>query len=316
MTNHYVEIARIDHWFKNAFMLLGVVIAFFYKPSAFAWHSLPVLIAAFFITCLIASSNYVLNEIVDAPTDRFHPTKRQRPIPSGKVRPALAVLEWILLGSVGIVAAFHINAYFGSSAFAFWLMGLAYNVPPVRLKEYPYVDVLSESINNPIRLLLGWFSLIPDRFPPLSLALCYWMVGALFMATKRLAEYRKIGNPVTATKYRKSFGHYTEDRLLISMFFYVAIASFFGGVFVVRYHLELILFIPAAAGFIAYYVKLGLQEDSPAQNPEQLFRQKKFILYTTITVVLFLFFMFIHIPTLYDLFNVQPLKIEPLWTIK
>jgi 4-hydroxybenzoate polyprenyltransferase len=189
MTNHYVEIARIDHWFKNAFMLLGVVIAFFYKPSAFAWHSLPVLIAAFFITCLIASSNYVLNEIVDAPTDRFHPTKRQRPIPSGKVRPALAVLEWILLGSVGIVAAFHINAYFGSSAFAFWLMGLAYNVPPVRLKEYPYVDVLSESINNPIRLLLGWFSLIPDRFPPLSLALCYWMVGALFMATKRLAEH-------------------------------------------------------------------------------------------------------------------------------
>ncbi len=31
-------------------------------------------------------------------------------------------------------------------------MGLVHNVPPVRSKELPYIDVLSESVNNPIRL--------------------------------------------------------------------------------------------------------------------------------------------------------------------
>ena len=77
-------------------------------------------------------------------------------------------------------------------------MGLAYNLPPIRTKELPYLDVLSESVNNPLRLFLGWFALIGDKFPPLSLTLAYWMVGAFFMATKRFAEYRHIDDPDTA----------------------------------------------------------------------------------------------------------------------
>jgi hypothetical protein len=80
------------------------------------------------------------------------------------------------------------------------------DLDPRRLKEWPYVDVLSESANNAIRLLLGWFALITDRFPPVSLILSYWMLGAFFMAMKRFAEYRSIGDPVVAAAYRRSFG--------------------------------------------------------------------------------------------------------------
>ena len=60
----------------------------------------------------------------------------------------------------------------------------------------PYVDVLSESVNNPLRLLLGWFVVTPDVVPPVSLLVAYWMVGAFFMASKRFAEYRSIGDPI------------------------------------------------------------------------------------------------------------------------
>ena len=49
----------------------------------------------------------------------------------------------------------------------------------MRSKELPYIDVLTESLNNPIRLFMGWFVLIPERLPPLSLGLAYWMMGAL-----------------------------------------------------------------------------------------------------------------------------------------
>ena len=48
-----------------------------------------------------------------------------------------------------------INPYFTAAALALWVMGIAYNVPPVRTKEIPYLDVLSKSVNNPLRLLLG-----------------------------------------------------------------------------------------------------------------------------------------------------------------
>ena len=75
----YVRIARVDHWFKNSFMLLGVVLAFFYQPELMGWPSVVPLALALLATCLVASSNYVLNELLDAPQDRMHPVKRHRP---------------------------------------------------------------------------------------------------------------------------------------------------------------------------------------------------------------------------------------------
>jgi hypothetical protein len=184
-------------------------------------------------------------------------------------------------------------------------MGVLYNVPPIRTKEWVYLDVLSESINNPIRLMLGWFALNPSQFPPASLLLAYWMVGAFFMAVKRYAEFRHIGDPRMAAAYRRSFAFYTEDRLLLSVVFYAAACAFFGGVFLVRYHLELILFVPLAAGVITFYMKLGLRPNSPVQHPEHLYRETAFMAFLTASTVIFVLLMFTHIPKLHDLFNVE-----------
>ena len=311
----YIQIARVDHWFKNAFMLLGLLLALFYDPTMLIWASVPRLGLAVLATCLLASSNYVLNELIDAPYDRFHPVKKHRPVPSGLVQPQYAVLEWLLLGATGLTLAFFLNPYFAASGLALWVMGVAYNVPPVRTKELPYLDVLSESVNNPLRLYLGWFALVADTLPPLSLTLSYWMVGAFFMATKRFAEYRRIDNPEVAARYRKSFGYYTEERLLVSMQFYATLCALFLGVFMVRYHVELVLFVPIAAGFFAYYLKLGLRDDSLVQHPEQLHKDRGFLLYMTLSVVLFVLLMFVHMPMLYDLFNIEPSRLEPLWRL-
>jgi 4-hydroxybenzoate polyprenyltransferase len=296
-------------------MLLGVLLALFYDPVLFTWASVPRLGLAVLATCLIASSNYVLNELIDAPYDRFHPVKKHRPVPSGLVQPMFAILEWLLLGAAGVTIAFFLSPYFAASGIALWVMGVMYNVPPVRTKELPYVDVLSESVNNPLRLFLGWFALVTDKLPPLSLALAYWMVGAFFMATKRYAEYRRIGNREVAAQYRKSFRYYTEERLLVSMFFYATLCALFMGIFIVRYHVELILFTPVAAGFFAYYLKLGLQDNSPVQNPEKLHTERNFLLYMTLCVMLFVLLMFTRLPVLYELFNIEPSLLEPLWTL-
>ena len=311
----YVQIARVDHWFKNVFMLLGVILAVFYQPEVARWSSLWPLTIAVLSTCLVASSNYVLNELLDGPHDRLHPEKRHRPVPSGRVRPTLAYAEWLLLAAVGFGLALSINKYFFASALWLWLMGIAYNVPPLRTKEWPYLDVLSESVNNPIRLLLGWFALVSSSLPPVSLAISYWMVGAFFMAMKRYAEYRHIGDKAVAAAYRRSFEYYTEERLLISLFFYATTCALFAGIFIVRYHPELILFAPLAAGLFAYYMKIGLQPDSPVQNPEKLYKQTGFMIYMVICLVSFVLLMFTSIPAMYDIFNVAPSGMTPLWTL-
>jgi 4-hydroxybenzoate polyprenyltransferase len=311
----YVQIARVDHWFKNTFMVLGAVLAVFYQPDVLNLAALPRMVLAVLACCLVASSNYVLNELLDGPTDALHPEKRYRPVPSGRVKPALAYAEWIALGIVGVAIASQINRYFAASAVWLWVMGVLYNVPPVRTKEWAYLDVLSESVNNPIRLLLGWFALVDQSIPPLSLVLSYWMIGAFFMATKRLGELRHIGDPAVAASYRRSFEYYTEPRLLVSIMFYATTCALFAGIFIVRYHLELILFVPFAAGLFAYYLNIGFQPDSPAQHPEHLYKDRTFVAYLVTCFALFVLLMFTEIPVLYHLFNVQPSTASPLWRL-
>jgi 4-hydroxybenzoate polyprenyltransferase len=255
----------------------------------------------------------VINEILDAPTDLAHPVKRFRPIPAGLVNLRVAYVEWIVLGALGLALAFSLNRPFFYAGAMLLVLGLIYNVPPVRSKELPYVDVLSESVNNPIRLLLGWFALNPSEVPPVSLMISYWMIGAFFMAAKRFAEYRSIAHVSDAGAYRSSFKHYDDNKLLVSMFFYATAAALFLGVFVIRYHLELILGIPLIAGFFSSYMKVSLKSESAAQSPEHLYRERGLMMYLVLCVIVFVGLMFVRLPAMYELFNVEPSNVPALW---
>ncbi len=309
----YIAIARPDHWFKNIFMALGILLAVFYHPDLLRQVIAGRIIWALATTCLIASSNYVLNEILDAQTDLSHPIKRFRPIPSGLVRRSIAYGEWLGLGMVGLVMGAALNRPFFCTALLLLVMGLFYNVPPIRSKDLPYVDVLSESINNPIRLLLGWFAVTASEFPPISLLIAYWMVGAFFMATKRFSEYRTLADPVAAGAYRKSFEYYDEQKLLTSMFFYATCFTLFLGIFIIRYHLELILIFPMVSGFLCYYLHVAFKHDSAAQSPERLYREQGLMTYLLVCMIAFLSLMFVQIPALYVVFNVHASPVAPLW---
>jgi decaprenyl-phosphate phosphoribosyltransferase len=309
----YVAIARPDHWFKNVFMVLGVLLAYFYAPELVRREAIFPVAWAVVATCLLASSNYVVNEILDAATDSSHPVKGRRPIPMGRVEPMVAYAEWLLLALAGLAIAAAVNPPFFFAGLALLLMGIIYNVPPLRSKDLAYVDVLSESVNNPIRLMLGWFAVNPMQFPPVSLLIAYWMIGAFFMASKRLAEYRSIGDHGIASSYRSSFRSYDEGKMLISMFFYATTFGLFFGVFIIRYQLELILAVPLIAGFVCYYLHVAFKRDSAAQSPERLYRERGLMLYVVVCAVAFIGLMVVDIPVLYDLFNVEPASAPALW---
>ncbi|MFN2350986.1 MAG: UbiA family prenyltransferase, partial [Kiritimatiellia bacterium] len=255
------------------------------------------------IACLIASANYVFNEILDAPTDRHHPVKRRRPIPSGQARLSVCWGLWVALSVTGLALAWLLNPLFGLAGAALWVMGILYNLPPIRLKDMPYADVLSESLNNPIRLAMGWFStgvLIP---PPLSLALTYWMFGAFLMAAKRFAEYRNLADPQRAARYRRSFGYYTEERLIVSMFFYATLFALHGGFFISRYHFELILATPPLAYALAYYLHLSYKPNSPVQYPERLYRERKLVWLVLLASLICGTLLFTDLPAFRQIFH-------------
>jgi 4-hydroxybenzoate polyprenyltransferase len=199
----------VDHWFKNVFVLPGVVVALGFAPlsaNAAAVEAFLVrLVVGLLAVCLVASSNYVLNEILDAASDMHHPEKSQRAVPSGRVDIRLAYIEWAVLAAIGIGIGALLSFGLGVALAALWAMGCVYNVPPIRSKDLPYIDVLSESVNNPLRMLVGWYIVNPGGLAPVSLLVSYWMVGCYFMAIKRFAEFRHIGDRGRATAYRRSF---------------------------------------------------------------------------------------------------------------
>ena len=269
----HVAIMRIDHWFKNLFVLPGIFVALTIPAEIDAQRlALRILIGLLAIG-LVCSSNYVLNEVLDAPFDRHHPDKRRRPVPSGRVSIPLAYVQWLVLLAASIAVGLLVSIPFALIVGSLWIMGCIYNVWPIRSKDIAYLDVLTEAINNPIRMLAGWLIVGPDGVAPASLLLAYWMAGAYFMGIKRLAEYRHIGDADVAAAYRRSFASYSENHLLTAIMFYASAAMLFFGVFVMRYRLELVMSFPLIALVMALYLNLGLRPDSPTQNPETLYRQ-------------------------------------------
>lgn len=299
----YIRLARIDHWFKNVFVLPGVVVVLVEEPGLLGFDLVVKVLVALLAAGLVTSSNYVLNEVLDGPRDALHPVKRNRPVPAGLVKLPVAYLEWIALAAAGLAVSAMLGGLFFACAAALCIMGCVYNVPPIRSKDRPYLDVLSESVNNPLRLLMGWYATGTALIPTLSLVMAYWMLGAFFMTVKRFAEYRRIGDPDTAGRYRGSFVHYDQEKLLVSIVYYAAAFGLFFGIFLIRYRIELLLSVPFLAGFMAMYIHLGYREDSPVQYPEQLYRQKGLMAYILFCVLLLIALMFIDMPWLGHLFQ-------------
>ena len=294
----YFRIARIDHWIKNIFILPGVIFAVFMTKTPMKASLLLHIALGFLATCCIASANYVVNEWLDAEFDRFHPVKKKRAVVSGGMDIKFVVVEYLFFATAGISISLYLSGCFALAEIFLLIMGLVYNVKPIRTKDIPYVDVLSESLNNAIRLLLGWFLITNVWLPPLSLVLGYWMGGAFLMAVKRYAEYRMIGDPQLAGKYRKSFQKYNESNLLVSAMFYALTSVFFVGIFLIKYRLELIFTIPFLCGLYCVYLKLSYKEDSAVQKPEKLYKEHGLMLYIFFLIIFSFLLLIVDIPFL------------------
>jgi 4-hydroxybenzoate polyprenyltransferase len=303
----HIRIARADHWVKNVFVLPGVVVALSMDHAAIHTFSWVRFLIGMLAICFTTSSNYVINEVLDAPFDRKHPTKCKRPVPSGEVSIPIAYLEWLALFGVGLALGWRVSLPFAATLVVLWVMGCFYNIPPARTKDVPYLDVLSESVNNPLRMLAGWYLTGSQVIPSASLLMSYWMVGCYFMALKRFAEFHEIANQTSAAAYRKSFAYYNDQRLLISIMFYAANSMLFFGAFIVRYRLELILAFPLVALVMANYLSLSFRRDSSVQAPEKLYKEPTLMISVTVCTAVMIFLLFVNVPLVHNLFPPSPI---------
>jgi 4-hydroxybenzoate polyprenyltransferase len=296
----YIALARIDHWTKHVFIVPGIVLAYALRDVQTP-HLLFNIVVGFSSAAAIASANYVINEWLDRPFDAFHPKKSRRASVAKDLSPRIVMMQYVALVIIGLALAQAVSPLFLMASIAFFLSGVLYNVQPVRSKDRIYVDVLSEAINNPIRLFLGWAMVDPFTTPPTSLIIAYWMGGAFLMAAKRLSEYRDFSRAdgmELLQYYRRSFKFYTEERLLISAFTYALLSMLFTGVFLIKYRAEYIIAMPFVCALFAVYLWRALDHDSVAQRPERLFSEKPLMAVVGITVAMLAALSFIDLPFL------------------
>jgi 4-hydroxybenzoate polyprenyltransferase len=298
----HIAILRIDNWTKNVFLLPGIVIPLTVRHGVSSSLFLHLILGTISV-CLVASSNYVINEILDAPYDRLHPAKNMRPAARGLVNVPLGYAQWLLLMLAGVGIGSYVSKFFMASVVALWIMGCVYNIRPLRTKDIPYLDVLSESVNNPLRMLAGWYMATDTLIPPASLLACYWMIGAYFMALKRFSELREFADEKRAAAYRRSFLRYTERSLLVSVMFYASSAMLFFGAFLIRYRIELVLTFPLIALVMSVYCHIAFEPNSAAQHPEYLYRNKPLMICTISCALAMLALLIYRVPALHGIFT-------------
>ena len=283
---------RLERWPRSTAVYIGTAALLFLDKSALSVFS-PAEIAvrlagAFLLTWLISTANYAVNEVADAPFDIHHPTKRSRPLAAGEVArfPLLGLGALFAAAALGGALLFFNMPFFFSLA-ALLAAGFVYNIKPVRTKDIPFLDSVSESINNPIRFSIGWYALAPAAFPPWSLLVAWWAFGNFLMVAKRLSEHRLLGD--RAGDYRTSLSKYTRASLFIGMIASAAVFFAAYGYFAAAFGMVWFFYLSPFLAFYFYlFLRKTLSESEVMEEPEVLLIRPGFALYTLLLAALFL----------------------------
>jgi decaprenyl-phosphate phosphoribosyltransferase len=178
--------ARPRQWVKNLLVFMA--------PAAAGvlgdWHTTLRIIAAFSILCVVASGTYLVNDVIDAESDRHHPLKALRPVASGALGPAIAAGGGVALIAAAIGVAILVGPWeFAAVIGSYAVLSITYSV---WLKREPVIELAAIAACFVLRAVAGGVVA--------GVALSNWFVvvtsfAALFIVTgKRYAEHTRLGS--------------------------------------------------------------------------------------------------------------------------
>lgn len=170
-----IKTMRPKQWTKNVVIFAALI----FDRQLTHLSSLEHTIAGFLIFCLITSSVYILNDLVDIEADRAHPQKCKRPLASGALPKSIAVIAGIVFLVVAFPLAFLLSRGFAIICGIYFLLNVAYSL---KLKHIPLVDVLIIAAGFVLRVGGGVELIHVERFSP-------W----LYVVTTLLALYLGFG---------------------------------------------------------------------------------------------------------------------------
>jgi 4-hydroxybenzoate polyprenyltransferase len=207
----YLKLLRVNQWIKNLVIFTAII----FSGNLFDWTLFFNTVVGFFIFCLLSSTSYVINDIIDYPYDKKHPIKKNRPLAAGLITiPEATFIAFILTLTALISALFFSLSFFFLSLF-FLLLHFFYSL---YLKRQPVIDIFSISFSFTIRALAG--EVISGFHIPIWLLLTIFFLSLFMASVKRHAELVAQGRGARISLYRYNehfldFLTYTSSTLSI-----------------------------------------------------------------------------------------------------
>ncbi len=208
MIKALIKSMRPKQWAKNVFLLAPIV----FDRQLTNPNALVKTLLGFLIFCLLSSAVYLINDVADIEADRKHPTKKNRPIASGRLPKQVAIASAIAFVVITIPSGFLLAPKFAVIAVVYFLLNLAYSKI---LKHIPLIDVLVLASFYVLRVIAGVGLIQVERFSP-WLYVCTTLLALFIGFGKRRAELTLITD--SGNSHRRVLDGYTVpflDQLII-----------------------------------------------------------------------------------------------------
>ena len=201
-----IKTARPRQWVKNFAVFTTIIFTGQLFNGELLWLS----IRAFIVFCLLSSSNYIFNDILDAPKDRKHPFKKFRPVASGKLSVQAAGIASFLFFLAGMFISYQLGRPFLILATIFILLQYGYTLI---LKHASVIDILSITTLYFLRVYAG--EAATGYHISIWLALAALSLALFLAIGKRRAELTLIQGyqGMVPRDTRDTLSHYSEKLL-------------------------------------------------------------------------------------------------------
>lgn len=215
-----LALLRPKQWVKNVVVFAGPAAALKFSEPAACVDAF----TAFAAFCLTASAAYAINDVLDREADARHPTKRDRPVASGAIRPVTALgMALVLIGAAVTLVALRLNPAVLIVLGLYFSLTLSYSLA---LKERVLLDVIIIATGFVLRAWVGSLAV--------GVATSEWLVACVFTLClfmgfcKRRCELTLLGSAEEAGNHRTTLLRYTPDLLnhLITLSAGVAVITF------------------------------------------------------------------------------------------
>ncbi len=275
---------RPKQWYKNLVIFIGIA----FSLNLLNINLWLIIISAFFIFCLLSGSIYLINDVLDIEKDRKHPKKRERPLPSGKLKSYQAIIAATTFTLIALAGSYIINLPFFIISLAFFLLIMLYSL---YLKNFIIVDIMIISTGFVMRAVAGALAISVIVSP--WLIICAFLLALFLALGKRRHELFLLGDKVN--EHRQSLDSFSTemlDQMIIittsTLIMSYSLYTFFTG------KLLMMVTIPFAFYGIFRYLFL-IHSKNMGGEPEMIFKDKGMVLSIVLWALVVFLVLYVNI---------------------